>query len=129
MTLFLVARNLSLDLGRPALIRFARDAPAPAQALGHLLLDGLGALERQPVVHRRRGEQRQVYRLRLVGLFDPLLFHRVGPAVDKRRVVDRAHPGRVRAVGTAPVFPADLFFCFLIRFDSIDVGSVRHEKI
>jgi len=99
--------DLSLDLVHPALIRLARRALP--QALGHLLLYRLGALERQPVVHRRFGEERQVDRLRLGGLFQPLVFHGFVPARDEGRVaVDLAHPGRVRPVATAPVLPADL---------------------
>ena len=106
----LVVCDLPVDLRHPALIRLARRPTAPPHALGHLLLDRLRALECQPVVHRRRRQQRQVDRLRLGRLFQPLVLHRVVPAVDQRRVaVDLAHPRRVRAVRALPVFPADLW--------------------
>ena len=104
-------RHLTIDLGHPALIGLTGAPAAPAQSLGRLFLDGLRALEREAVVHRRRGQEHQVDRLAFDGLLHALALHRVVPAVDQRRVALKvALPRRVRPVRAAPVFPPDLFF-------------------
>jgi len=106
-----VVRHLTVDLGHPALIALTGATPVPARSLGHLLLDRLRALERQPVVHRRRRQERQVDRLGLGRFLQALVLHRVVPAGDQRRVALKVPlPRRVRPVCAAPVFPPDLYF-------------------